>query len=97
MNSHVFDSEYLYEQYELLRQEAIEALPQVRQGHGLLLFLTRGMAAWIEAVSCLSGRQAVPAEFTNSPAPVSLRPEVATVLANMVLGCMQEAHTCTTR
>ena len=93
MSCHVFDAEYLLEQYELLRQEAIEDLPQARQGHGLLLFLTRGMVAWMEAVSCLSGRQAaVPAQLANSPAPVSLRPEVTTVLANMVLGCMQEAR-----
>ena len=92
MSCHVFDAEYLLEQYELLRREAIKVLPHTPQGHGLLLFMTRGMVAWINAVSCLSGRQAAPAKHTDSPAPISLQPEIATVLANMVLGCMQEAH-----
>jgi hypothetical protein len=92
MSCHVFDAGYLLEQYELLRQEAIEVLPLAQQGHGLLLFLTRGMVAWMEAVSCLAGRQAVPTQFSDSPGSVTLRPEVTTVLANMVLGCMQEAR-----
>lgn len=88
-----FDAEYLLEQYELLRREAVELSPYAQRGHGLLLFLTRGMVAWIEAVSCLSVRRAGPAEATNAPLPVALRPEITTVLANMVLVCMQEAHT----
>ena len=92
MSFHAFDADYLHEQYELLRQQAIEALPQTQQGNGLLLFLTRGMVAWAEAVSCLSGRQAMPVRFTDTPSPISLQPEVATVLANMVLGCMQETR-----
>ena len=57
MNGHTFDTEYLLEQYELLRREALEVSPHTQRGYGLLLFLTRGMVAWIEAVSCLSGRQ----------------------------------------
>jgi hypothetical protein len=87
------DAEYLLEQYELLRQEAVQLSPYAQRGHGLLLFLTRGMVAWIEAVSCLSARQADPVEATDAPLPVALRPEITTVLANMVLVCMQEAHT----
>ena len=87
-----FDAEYLLEQYELLRQEAAELSSYARRGHGLLLFLTRGMVAWIEAVSCLSGRRAAPAEVTTPALPFSLRPEVTTVLANMVLVCMKEAR-----
>ena len=93
MNCHMFDAEYLQEQYELLRREAVELSPYAQRGHGLLLFLTRGMVAWIEAVSCLSGLRAVPAEVTTSTLHFSLRPEITTVLANMVLVCMQEAHT----
>lgn len=86
-----FDAEYLREQYELLRREAVELSPYAQRGLGLLLFLTRGMVAWIEAVSCLSGRRVAPAEVTTSTLPFSLRPEITTVLANMVLVCMQEA------
>ena len=85
MNRVVIDSEYVLEQYELLRRG-------VSQGHGLHLFVTKGMVAWIEAVSCLSGRQTAPAERTCFPPPqFSSQPEVTTVLANMVLGCMQGA------
>jgi hypothetical protein len=92
MSGHAFDAEYLLEQYELLRREAIEVSSQAQRGHGLLLFLMRGMAAWVEAVSCLSRCQAAPAELAVSAPPVWLRPEITTVLANMVLVCMQEAH-----
>ncbi len=86
MNHLVIDAEYLREQYELLRRNAI-------QGHGLHLFLTSGMLAWTEAVSCLSGRQTTMNEPSSSSPSFSSRPEVTTVLANMVLGCMQEVHT----
>lgn len=85
-----FDAEYLREQYELLRREAMEFSPYAQRGLGLLLFLTRGMVAWIEAVSCLSSRRVAPAEVTSASPPFSLQPEVTTVLANMVLVCMQE-------
>ncbi len=36
------DSTFLFEQYEALRKEALEADPLGRQGHGLTLFLSRG-------------------------------------------------------
>lgn len=85
MSRVVIDAEYSLEQYELLRGNAI-------RGHGLHLFLTRGMLAWIEAVSSLSDRQVEAIEPERSPPAFSSRPEVTTVLANMVLGCMKEAH-----
>ncbi len=85
MNHAAVDAEYVLEQYELLRGKAI-------QGHGLHLFLTKGMVAWIDAVSCLSGRRAVPTEPNSSSPLFSSHPEVTTALANMVLGCMQEVH-----
>ena len=85
MNRFATDARYLLEQYELLRLETY-------QGHGLHLFLNRGMVAWVEAVSCLSGRQAAPTQLSSSLPEFSSRPEMTTVLANMVLGCMQEVH-----
>ncbi len=85
MNRLLIDAEYVLEQYELLRRKAIQV-------YGLHLFSAKGMVAWIEAVSCLSGRQAISNEFGSSPPPISSQPEVTTVLANMVLVCMQEAH-----
>jgi hypothetical protein len=91
MSCPLFDAEYLGEQYELLRREALELSPYAQRGFGLLLFLTRGMVAWMEAVSCLSSRRVAPAEVTTASPSFSLQPEVTTVLANMVLVCMQEA------
>ena len=85
MNRVVIDAEYVLEQYELLRREGT-------QSHCVHLVVNKGMVAWIEAVSCLSGRQTAPVELSSSPPPCSSEPEVTTVLANMVLGCMQEAR-----
>jgi hypothetical protein len=91
MSSQALDAEHLLEQYELLRREALQVPSCARRGRGLLLLLTRGMVAWIEAVSCLSRPQAAQPEVTASVTPARLRPEITTVLANMVLVCMQEA------
>ncbi len=86
MNHVVIDAEYVHEQYELLRRDAAH-------GQGLHLFVTKGMVVWIEAVSCLSCRRSRPVEQScSSPSRISSQPEVTTVLANMVLGCMQEVH-----
>lgn len=92
MNRQYFDSECLQRQYELLRREAMGQPPLGSRARGLSLFLTRGMKAWIDAVSCLSGRQVTANEPVTSPVTVSSSPEVTAVLANMVLVCMQEAH-----
>jgi len=79
------------DQYEALRQQALAVSPEARRGHGLALFLTRGMVAWMEALSTLSSRQTHVAE--DMPAlPIAARPEITTVLANMVLVCMEEAQ-----
>lgn len=92
MTPHQFNTEYLQEQYELLRSEALATCPHMRKGRGLSLFLTRGMKAWMEAVSCLAGPRPAAKEPGASRLPISLPPEIPTVLANMVLGCMQETH-----
>jgi hypothetical protein len=54
------------------------------------MFLTHGMVAWIEALSTLSRRQTYDTE--DMPAlPITVQPEITTVLANMVLMCIEEA------
>jgi len=78
--------------YENLRQEALQT--SSRRGHGLALFLSRGMMAWLEALTALRPRpvpQSVPQESCDLPSV--LRPDLTTLLANMVLSCMRrEAH-----
>ncbi len=80
------------QEYENLRQEALQA--GSRRGHGLALFLSRGMMAWLEALTALRPRPvAHPALQEAIDLPSVLRPDLTTLLANMVLSCMRrEAH-----
>ena len=85
------------EQYEIVRQDAATPDVRARQGHGLVLLLTRGMPAWLDAVSTLSlpraqGEHETPARsrgpVLDLPPPV--RSEFTRVLASLVLTCAQE-------
>lgn len=76
------------QEYENLRLEALQA--SSRRGHGLALFLSRGMLAWLEALMALRSRplpQSAPQESVDLPSV--LRPDLTTLLANMVLSCMR--------
>lgn len=79
-------------EYENLRQESLQ--PDARRGHGLALFLSRGMMAWLEALTALKPRPVV--ESAHEPSvdlPSVLRPDLTTLLAGMVLSCMRrETH-----
>jgi hypothetical protein len=80
-------------EYENLRRDALEG--SSRRGHGLALFVARGMMAWLEALTALGARpprQNTPAESVDL-APV-LRPDLTTLLANMVLNFLgrEESH-----
>ena len=46
------------QEYEILRQEALDV--NTRRGHGLALFLSRGMMAWLEALAALRSRRPLP-------------------------------------
>ncbi len=88
------DAPYAVEQYEALRREAFEVAPFGPRGHGLALVLTRGLPAWLAALTALgSPRPArVLAETPAEPRPRLLptaRTELTTVLASMVLACAQ--------
>jgi len=74
-------------EYENLRRDALDH--GSRHGHGLALFVSRGMTAWLEALTALRPRPlrpSAPAESVDS-SPV-LRPDLTTLLANMVLSCL---------
>lgn len=77
------------EQYQALRREALENASWGPRGHGLSLFLTQGMAAWLRALSWLSPR---PVELPSVGTPCRLpalpsgaRSDMSRVLAQMVL------------
>ncbi len=97
MTSALSDPVYLLNQYEALRHEALGTDSLGRRGHGWALFISRGMAAWIDALSVLAS-QPRPVSETCQPStanwmaslPPSLRSDLTTVLADMVLSCTQE-------
>jgi len=80
------------QEYETLRQEALQA--GSHRGHGLALFLSRGMVAWLEALTALRSQTVLPSTTQESvDLPAVLRPDLTTLLANMVLSCMRgEVH-----
>jgi len=88
---------YMLEQYEALRQEALQADPLGRRGHGLALFLSRGMTAWMVTLSALGSPppawQVAEPQGTREMAsgPSFPRSDLTRVLADMVLTCSQES------
>jgi len=93
------DSPYVLEQYEALRREATELGPDRRRGHGLALFLTRGMSGWLAALTALAPASKPSRALTDPPPPEgrptvlpSSRAELTTILAGMVLACTRETE-----
>jgi hypothetical protein len=91
------DPIYLLDQYEALRREALGPDLAGKRGQGLALFIARGMRAWIEVLSALVGKSQPlsPAQaqgpMSRPPGlPASLRSELTTVLADMILTYTQE-------
>ena len=87
-------ADYMFQQYEVLRQEAIESAPFGHRGHGLSLFLARGMTTWLAALTALIPQPSIPAQAALPPSrpvlPSSVRSDLTLVLAGMVLACSQE-------
>jgi hypothetical protein len=90
------DPHTVVEQYEGLRREATETTPCGLRGHGLALFLTRGLPDWLAALTALPPARRRPPETPEAPrdpGPTlwpSARTELTTVLAGMVLACTAE-------
>jgi hypothetical protein len=86
--------EYYEQHYERLRQEALCPCRGLERGHGLVLFLSQGMAAWMKALATLQPPRPNATE-ESIPGPLSaatklsksVRSELTTVLAGMVLVC----------
>jgi hypothetical protein len=98
MTGDALSSEYVLEQYEALRREALASAFEGARGHGLALFLGRGMTAWLAALRCLvppsPPRRALgPAAPGSCPLPPA-RAELTTLLAGMVLACTREPARC---
>lgn len=90
------DVAYIRDQYEAIRREALDADPLGPRGHGLTLLLSRGMPAWLAALSILDrhylcDHSAEEVQLTGRPelAP-AVRSELTLVWAGMVFACSQE-------
>ena len=99
MNQAPLEPTYAIEQYESLRREAIGARMDSRRGHGLELFLNRGMAEWFRALSAFSRTPTTyfdPGQPLARSGPVRLEPSLRSpltmVLSNMVITCCQEVR-----
>jgi hypothetical protein len=90
----VADAAYVLDQYEALRREALEVAPFAPRGHGLALFIARGLPAWLTALTALVPSppprpvNAQPAASASRLFPAA-RVELTTVLAGMVLRCAE--------
>jgi len=85
---------YVLAQYEALRREALEVAPFGPRGHGLALFVTRGLPAWLAALTALVPPTPIrPVDEPRSEGVPQLlstvRGELTTVLADLVLACAQ--------
>jgi hypothetical protein len=74
------------QEYEQLRREALQV--GSRRGHGLALFLSHGMMAWLQALTALRSHPVLHCEQESVDLPSVLRPDLTTLLANMVLSCV---------
>jgi hypothetical protein len=91
------DPAYGLEQYEALRRQALDATASGRRGLGLALFLSRGMGAWLSALSALEPRPPQPnprwdGQRSSPQVPASHRAELVAVLAGMVMACSEEVR-----
>ena len=95
MSLAVAEAEDAVAQYEAVRREALEVAPFGPRGHGLALVLTRGMPAWLAALTALASSRPAPRRddwpsARRPPVLPAIRAELTAVLAGMVLACAPE-------
>jgi hypothetical protein len=88
------EPQYVLEQYEALRREALEVAPFGPRGHGLALLVTRGLPAWLTALTALVPSPLIrPVDEPRAERAPRLLPrvrvELTTILAGLVLACAQ--------
>ena len=79
-------------QYEVVRQDAATDVAFARQGYGVALLMSRGMPAWLKAIStlCLPSVRPAPADSGDIELAPPVRSEMARVLASLVLSRVTE-------
>jgi hypothetical protein len=94
------DVGYMADQYEALRKQALAATSASRGGHGLALFLVRGMPGWLAALALVVPSPERPRRPSESGS-LLCRPSLlgseqsnfTSLLADMVLALRPEATT----
>ena len=84
----------LVAEYEQLRRDAMATVAHRGEGLGWALFVRRGMTAWMQAWSeCAPRSEPSPScdPDINEPIPSDVRPQIATLLASMILCLHREA------
>lgn len=91
------DADYVHEQYERVRREATTSDPTMPRGHGLALFMMRGMSGWLAAMQTLApsafaqpGRTSTIASADRVAWRADDRTELTQILASLVLSCAQQ-------
>ena len=87
------DIDQLCRQYEVVRHDAATQVAFSRRGYGMALLMTRGMPAWLEAMSTISLPPAVlrpPAGSGDLELAPPVRSELARALASLVFRCVPE-------
>ena len=92
MTASGLDSNQVCRQYEVVRQDAASAVAFARQGYGVALLMSRGMPAWLKAVStlCLPAVGPPPAASGDLDLAPPVRSEMTRMLASLVLSRVAE-------
>jgi hypothetical protein len=90
------DPAYVLDQYEAMRREALGGNLVGSRGRGLAVLWSRGMPAWLAALSILDGAHVPHPRMADMPLAgvpeftAGVRSELMLVWAGMVLACSQE-------
>jgi hypothetical protein len=97
MKATACDAQHLVEEYEALRRGATARAAGTSVGHGLALFLARGMYSWLDALTALTPasdreRPRLPVSRDSVSITCPAWTDLTTVLATMVLACTEGAE-----
>jgi hypothetical protein len=85
-----YERDYVVEQYEALRREALEAAPFAPRGPGMAVFEMRGMLGWLTVLTALALPAAPKLPQQAGPQLAgTLRSELTLMLSSMVLSLTQ--------
>ena len=92
MRASGLDIDQVRRQYEVVRQDTATQVAFSRQGYGVALLMSRGMPAWLKAISTISlpSVGSPPAGSGDIELAPPVRSEMARVLASLVLSRVAE-------